>query len=332
MVAWTIGTTSLWADDPSHPYPLPATVSPTDLWYVTLEMDIAALKEQKRSNNYFPATFSFKDEAGQRVNWEVKVRCRGRFRRMTCEFPPLKLKFPKKEMQEAGFGKHNDIKLVTHCTEDKQAWENLFREYLVYQLYAQLSPVRLETRLLRITYRDSSTGEEMVTYGIFIEDVDALADRHGAKECDDCFSLPADQFDQQHLQTHALFQYMIGNTDWSVEKLRNLKILAPKTEGSHYLVAPYDFDFSGLVNADYARPNVDYQQKNIRERIYLGNNWSADNWAPVIANFQEKKPAMMQFIEEFKFLSRKAKRDIRKFLDSFYAELEEGYVPFNQHF
>jgi hypothetical protein len=303
-----------------------------DLWYITLEMDLDTLFSLKRTNDYLPAKFSFKDESGQLITWDIKVRSRGRFRRMKCEFPPLMLKFPKKKMKEAGFGKHNDVKLVTHCTDDKQAWENLFREYLAYQLYAQLTPVRLETRLLRITYRDTGSGEEMVTYGIFIEDVDALAERMQAKKCDDCYGLRADQFDRNYLQIHDLFQYMIGNTDWSLEKVRNLKILVPQNEGAKNLVAPYDFDFSALVDAEYAQPNVDFQQTDIRQRIYLGGNWTAQEWESTIALFREKRPVLSTMVDEFKYLKRKARRDILKFIDDFYTQLDEGYVPRNQHF
>ncbi|MCB0630430.1 MAG: hypothetical protein R2824_22320 [Saprospiraceae bacterium] len=305
---------------------------PTELWHVTLEMDLDTLFSQKRTNNYLPAKFSFKNENGEMVEWDIQVRCRGRFRRMKCEFPPLMLKFPKKQMKAAGFGKHNDVKLVTHCATSKQAWENLFREYLTYQLYAELSPVNLETRLLRITYRDTGSGEEMVTYGIYIEDVDALAERFDAKKCKDCFGMGASSFDQQNLQTHDLFQYMIGNTDWSVATMRNLKILAPKNEAAKYMVAPYDFDFSGLVNADYARPNPDYQQMDIRERIYLGGNWPAGEWASTLKLFQDKRSALMEIVDQFEMLSRKARKDIRKFLDDFYDELDDGFVPKNQYF
>lgn len=318
-----------WAMARTHQLPEPP---PAELWYVTLEIDLDSLLEQKKTNNYFPAKFSFKDAEGEMVSWDIKVRSRGRFRRMKCEFPPLMLKFPKKKMKAAGFGKHNDVKLVTHCAENKQARENLFREFLAYQLYAQLTPVRLDTRLLQITYRDTGSGSEMVTYGIFIEDVDALADRFDTKKCEDCYGLTADQFDKSYLQIHDLFQYMISNSDFSVQTIRNLKILAPKKKEGKYLIAPYDFDFSGLVNANYARPNVDYQQRNVRQRIYLGTNWPAEEWANTLSHFKEKQTDLLAVIENFELLSRKGRRDIRKFLQAFYDELESGYVPFNQHF
>ena len=50
-----------------------------------------------------------------------------------------------------------------------------------------------------------------------------------------------------------LFEYMIGNTDWSTYALHNMELVR-KEDGDH-LPIPYDFDFSGLVNTIYANPD-----------------------------------------------------------------------------
>ena len=51
-----------------------------------------------------------------------------------------------------------------------------------------------------------------------------------------------------------LFEYMISNTDWNVSLLHNIKLIRKK-DTKEIIVVPYDFDYSGLVNADYAVPN-----------------------------------------------------------------------------
>ncbi|GJM34804.1 MAG: hypothetical protein DHS20C18_38050 [Saprospiraceae bacterium] len=307
----------------SDPDPEPST----ELWYVVIELDLNTLLQNKKTNTYFPARLSFKTPNGEVVKWDIKVRVRGRFRRMTCEFPPLKVKMPKKKVKELGFGKNNTVKLVTHCEENKKAKEYLFREYLIYQLYGQLTDVKFETQLLQITYRDTGSGDEMITYGVFIEDVKSLADRLNAKECKECFGLTHAEFDRSNLQIHDLFQYMIGNADWSIIMNRNLKILTPKEEAAPKMVVPYDFDFSGLVNAAYAIPNADFKQKNVRERFYLGANWPEAEWSETIAHFKKKREELYDTIEQFEFINKKAKKDIKKYLDSFYKELDKGFVP-----
>lgn len=299
------------------------------LLQVTMEMDLQTLIDNKKTNEFLPAKFSFLNHKGQMADWDIEVRVRGRFRRRTCEFPPLKLKFPKKEMKAEGFGKHNDFKLVTHCMEDKQGEETLLREYLAYQLYAKLTNVSFRTQLINITYRDSQTGAETSSYGILIEDSDELAERFNTKECDECFGLTADDFDRSNLQIHDLFQYMIGNTDWSLRMARNMKVLVPENEENPKMVAPYDFDFAGLVQAPYALLNPDLQQKDIRDRFYLGANWTAAEWVGTIELFKTKRPELMHTIDQFEFLNKKAKKDLKKYLESFYADLDEGFVPRN---
>lgn len=327
-------TTSTWAMPTGTPDEAPTTLfehmDEPEILKVTLQLDIENLLENKKTNDFFPATFSFVNSKGQLSNWDIEVRARGRFRRMSCEFPPLKLKFPKKEMKAEGFGKHNDVKLVTHCADNKEAEENLFREYLAYKMYAELTDVSFRVQLIDITYVDSKTGEKTTTYGILIEDADELADRVNAKECDDCFGLTAENFDRSNMQIHDLFQYMIGNTDWSVSMARNMKVLTPKNEGEKYMVAPYDFDFSGLVNAKYAKPNPDIQQKNIRDRYFLGGTWTAAEWQTTIDLFQSKEQKMMSLVDNFGLISNKAKKDLKKYLTSFYTQLDGGFVPANE--
>lgn len=314
------------ADEPSTLF---EHMQRSSLLKVTMEMDIDALIDGKKTNDFLPAKFSFVNKNGIMTDWDIEVRVRGRYRRMTCEFPPLKLKFPKKEMKAEGFGKHNDVKLVTHCMDSKKAEETLFREYLTYQLYAKLTNVSFRTQLISITYRDSNTGAETDTYGILIEDSDELAERLNSKDCEDCFGLPASEYDRSNLQIHDLFQYMISNTDWSVSMARNLKIMQPESTDGRKLVAPYDFDFSGVVNAEYAKPNADIQQKNVRERIYIGANWSAAEWSQTIDLFKAKYQEIMTTVDQFEFLNNKAKKDIKSYLDTFYAELDLGLVPQN---
>ena len=53
----------------------------------------------------------------------------------------------------------------------------------------------------------------------------------------------------------ALFEYMIGNLDWSVPVRHNIKLIVPKEDSNAIAFpVPYDFDYSGLVKTDYAIP------------------------------------------------------------------------------
>jgi hypothetical protein len=67
----------------------------------------------------------------------------------------------------------------------------------------------------------------------------------------------------------AVFEYFIGNTDWSVEYLQNVKLLATDTNSVAYTV-PYDFDHAGIVSPPYAKPAEQLQLSSVRERRYRG--------------------------------------------------------------
>ena len=255
---------------------------------VNLELDFEKMLENKRSNTYQPAVFSYTDKEGNVQSWQIKTRVRGRFRRMKCEMPPLKLQFPKKELKSNGFKKHNDFKLVTHCLEGKEGNDNVLREYLAYELYNLVSKQSLRTQLVKITYNDNKSKSKTIRYGILIEDTDEMAKRLDGAVCKDCYNTPANQFQQENLNIHSMFQYMIGNSDWSVSMVKNLKILQSKKDSS-YILVPYDFDFSGFVNASYAVPNPDYNLKSVRERVLIGAGPTPEQFESTIGHFPKQK-------------------------------------------
>ena len=94
----------------------------------------------------------------------------------------------------------------------------------------------------------------------------------------------------------AIFNYMIGNTDWSVPNQHNCKIISPLEVNNSGLgiVIPYDFDYSGLVNADYAVPYEKLGLSSVRERRYVGICRTEDAFINALREFTEKKEAVLQ--------------------------------------
>lgn len=328
-IAQPVTATAATPADDDSPASLFAQMQHQDVLNVTLTLNLTEVLDNRRTNDYFPATFSYTDAQGLAVSWDIKLRNRGRYRRSKCDMPPLKLKFPKKVMKADGFSGHNDFKLVTHCLDSDKDGALVLREYLTYQLYAQLNPVNFRTQLVRITYVNTQTGSADTYYGILIEDSDEMAERMQATICEECYGLDKERFDRSNIQTNVLFQYMIGNTDYSVAMSRNMKILVPISSGGSYRVAPYDFDFSGLVNAEYARPRNEIGQRSVRQRIYLGANWEKCEWASTMQHFQAQRANIMDTIDNFDYLSKRDRRDIRSYINEFYEELDAGLVPQN---
>jgi hypothetical protein len=261
---------------------------------------------------------------GQVLDLDVSVR--GRFRRRTCTMPPLKLQFKKSNLRAFGLNTHNDFKLVTHCTEGEEGQDALLREQLAYELYNTVNPTAsFRTRLLSVTYVNTVDNSTVTSYAILIEDTDELRERMGMemKNCDDCYSLPAAQV--TNAETIGLFQYMIGNSDFSTTMVRNLKMMrAP--DGSTVAV-PYDFDFSGMVNASYASGFPHLGETKVTDRTLI---WEYSDAAP---DFYQAKQYFLDMEEElmgqvagFDQMSGKSKREISKYLKTFFKELKADEI------
>ena len=97
---------------------------------------------------------------------------------------------------------------------------------------------------------------------------------------------------RQELATLALFQYLIGNTDWSALYGHNTVALQDANETLN--VVPYDFDFSGLVDLSYAVPAPELSIRTVRRRVFRGFCTPAPDWAVLFAAFEERQPAIME--------------------------------------
>ena len=304
---------------------------PGELPQIELQFDIEGYIENKNTNDYFPATFKWLKSKSVSMGWKLKLRPRGKFRRRICVMPPIKLRFDKSEFREEG-RKHPSIKLVTHCLVGNIGRDLVAREYLAYQLYGILTNESLRTQLVEVTYRKPKGAKYASNYGILIEDADQAAKELGGKICDDCLGRSPEDFDKQNFDISSLFQFMIGNEDWSLLLGRNMEIV--KFDSTEQLkLLPYDFDFSGFVNASYSIPNNDFGLTDCRQRVFMGAGETTKDLTVAIDIFKEKKSQILNYIENFPFLKKKSKADILDYVQSFYDFIEEerslkGVVPY----
>ena len=113
---------------------------------------------------------------------------------------------------------------------------------------------------------------------------------------------------------------MIGNSDWDLTSGRNVKVV--KKEGK-YLAIPYDFDFSGIVHADYAIPNPNYGLVSTKERTYLGFKEDLANLDQTLAYFESKQDAIKEVIKKFKLLKGKYRQETTQYLKTFFENIED---------
>lgn len=290
---------------------------------VTLRADFSMLLSDPRYKESEKGQFVYEDENGAEVARRVKLELRGKYRRRICQFPPLMIKFDKDELRALGLSDHNDLKLVTHCLDDKAPGnENVLREYLAYKLFNEISAKSYRVQLVRITYLDESGAYGRIKrYGFLIEDTDEMAERLGGLEFEGMNPQPSELAAADE-NLVAVFQYMIGNDDWSLQMARNIKLVKPKDESRPMIPVPYDFDFSGLVNASYAQPNVSVGVTSVRQRAFLGIPREGELLAQSIEVFENKKVALFRIVRDFKRLNGSARRDLLDYLQSFYNNLD----------
>lgn len=287
-----------------------------DVVELIITTNLDSLINHRNTNDYLPATFTHKI-GKEEEKWDIEVKPRGKYRRRVCDFPPLKLNFSKKDLKNQGLATYDKLKLVTHCLDEKTASKELvMKEFLTYELYRELTENSFRVQLAKITYKDSKTGDKTKRWGFLIESTDQLAARMGAIEIEEMGQKPED-FHTAQERIASTFQYMIGNEDWDLTMNRNVKLF--KSEKSGKLVAvPYDFDFSGFVNAPYAVPKSSLGLESVRERLYLGHAKDNQELYSTYCFYRTKKESLLGKIEKFRMLSTENKEDLKAYVEEFY--------------
>ncbi|MCY7351818.1 MAG: hypothetical protein LH606_14330 [Cytophagaceae bacterium] len=278
------------------------------------------LKDRGDTPVEHPVLLTYANDQKQPVALAMKAKVRGNFRRNSavCTYPPLLLDFPKKKTQNTLFEAQKKLKLVTHC----QTEEYVVREYLVYKLYNLITDVSFRARLARVTYADSAGKRAPETHWAFLlEDEDALAKRHGAK-INPLKQTRMERANSLSMATVAVFEYLIGNTDWSVPFLHNIKLLAVGTDALPVPV-PYDFDHAGIVEAKYAFPAEQLNIESVRQRLYRGPVYPITIFQKVFDRFNQVKPQLYAlYANETRLNPGYVKRTL-KYLDDFYAVINK---------
>ena len=278
------------------------------------------LSQKDKIGARFPAMFSCRLNDGSAINDRILVEVRGHFRRKNCDMPPLKLIY-KKDQSDA-FYKFKELKLVGVCVPDNVDEQYLLKEYLIYKIYNLITDNSFRVRLLNMTYQDSSGKRKQVTrHAFLIEDIKQLAKRN------DCSEWPGkppttERTNRQLMTTVSIFEYMIGNTDWSVPADHNIKLMQTNADSTAFpLPVPYDFDWSGLVNAKYAVPDEQLGIQSVRDRLYRGYPRTMDELNTALDRFKNQKDNIYAVINNCNLLYPATKKEMISYLDEFYQTI-----------
>ncbi len=281
-------------------------------------------KEVKKNTNdstYINTNLAYRDTDGSWKIIEVGLRARGNFRRKNCYFSPIKIKIKKTIANGTLFKGNKKLKLVLPCFKGKIGNDNLVKEGIAYKLYETISPYHFNTRMVTIDFTEKK-GKKTIEHklmGILIEDDKKVANRHNGKSMKRSMH-PLNQDAICSVQND-FFQFMIANTDYSTAFQHNEKLFYINKK---VIPTPYDFDMSGLVNANYAVvsqvKNETLPITNVTERMYRGFKREESVLQQVRSEFLENKVKMIKDIDNFEplFYNPKEFINAKKFILSFF--------------
>jgi hypothetical protein len=239
-----------------------------EIMELTLRGDLRTVfKDRGDDSQYYPATIQYQDDL-ELMNIPLRIKTRGHFRKMpsNCRYPPILLNFAKSTTPKSSvFAGQDKVKLVTPCQGDQY----VIHEYLVYKLYNLITPKSFRARLMKVIYQDTLKNKSSDPYyGILLEEEKQMANRNLSNSLEKIGMRPEGTHKGDFLKM-AVFQYMIGNTDWSVQYQQNIKLIFADSTSLPSTV-PYDFDHAGIVRAPYANPAPELQLSSTLQRSYRG--------------------------------------------------------------
>jgi hypothetical protein len=303
----------------------------------TLKLRIEApfddlIRTAQASTKPYDATITILEPTPE--TYPISLSARGISRRSpeTCDFPPLRIDFKARPAAESLFRGQKSLKLATHCRKIADFQNYNLLEYAAFRLLNVLTPVSFRVRLAEIDYMEVRTGSVRAhRYAYFIEDVDELAARNGLKE------VKTDKIERAQLNAAAvarsdLFQYMIGNQDWS-DRLptsgrnccHNVKLLAASGSDPRDIIpVAYDFDSSGFVDTPYALPPVGVPIPTVRVRNYRGLCQFNADVAEAAHDFLGKRTELLSSLDSTPYLADRSKRSSREYLEGFFNEISSA--------
>jgi hypothetical protein len=290
---------------------------------VTLSAPLTTLVRERPTDEELQGTLTYPGGDGDAVALDVKIRARGHSRHRLCDLPPLWLNFKKSAVKDTLFDKQDKLKLAVHCQDSERYQQTLLREYVAYRILNLATPKSFRVRLLRVTWIDTEgEREQQVRYAFLLEHKNRLARRIDRKDLKiDGTSVAA--LDPQHLNLTSMFQFLIGNTDFSPiakpeynECCHNYVLFSNDED---LLVAiPYDFDQSGIVSAPYALPGHQFDIRTVRQRVYRGRCQNNDYVEDSIDRFKAVRNNIFALIETQEGLTDKVRNNLNDYVQQFY--------------
>lgn len=290
---------------------------------MTITLPLKKVIRDTKERNKYASKLSYTLTDGTVFVHHINVQVRGKTRaaRDICSFPPLKLDFNKTDTKRSIFEGQKKLKLVTHCKSGKYYEEYYQKEYIVYKMYQKVSPYSFNVRLCHITYIDADKPSHKISYyGFLIESIKDVAKRNDMKVFKDSIK-NQEALNRDNLDKLVMFEYLIGNLDWSIPTGHNIKLIVGK-KGSLPLAVPYDFDYSGIVDTPYAIPPPQTKLTDVKSRFFLGF-CRRDKYKSIFDFYDSIRQDLSNEIDIADFLTEKSRNSMNEYLNEFYSYIND---------
>lgn len=291
-----------------------------DVLQLTLTGPLATVIEDELERTEHPFTLHVNG-----IDHDVDVRLRGNSRVRVCDFPPLRIDFGDKGKQSV-FEAQDKLKLVTHCRKSRSADSAVLREYAAYKIFNRITDASYRVRLVRVTYVDTDQALKPATFerpAFFIEPEAEFSARSGLRPVHTP-GVSLGSLAHDHAARVFIFQYLIGNTDWSLvtadsdERCCHNGDLFERDSKRYYV--PYDFDLSGLVNARYAKPDPSLRISRVTQRLYRGYCIPSAPLIEALEDITSSRETIMDVVNGVPGFSERDRGTTVKYLERFFEQ------------
>lgn len=293
---------------------------------ITLNYSKKDILTFSNDSTYLESSLSYMATDASLKKLKVGLRARGNYRRLYCYYLPLWLKIDKKESKGSIFEEDKKLKVVLPCLKSSKANDHVVKEFIAYKIYEIMSPYHFDTKLIYLTLAEQRDGKnkDHDLLGILIQDTKKLAIAYDGK----MIKRHMDPYGQDPSSAvrNALFQYMIGNTDYSIAYRHNEKLFYIDDK---IVPIPYDFDMSGLVNASYAVvsaiKNKPLPISKVTTRMYRGFDRDQAILQAIRKEYIAKENKVYKMVDHYQtyFKDPKEFLELRKYLEGFYKIIKD---------
>jgi len=302
--------------------PMPVIFSDQSVLDLELTFPIQSFLASGNKKDEWKATLHCRSNQAE-VRLPVKISRKGNYRndKRHCSLPCIGVNLPSKRTFGTMWAGTDKFSIVLPClSEDDTTSDKAVLEYIAYEIYTLIGQVHFKVRPCRVSLLDT-TGKLIVksVRGFILEDPKEMATRNNGKILK-VHNIHPNFTEPETMLKLAVFQFLIANTDWSVKALHNIVLVS--LSGSAPVAVPFDFDYSGLVDAPYAVPAGHLPISDVKERFYNGYCRSDSEVRQVAKYFQEKRTEILSILQT-PLLSDAERVKAIGFLELFFAGLAD---------